>query len=176
MRTPMSQTIQSSLDIGKLVRTGLVLVFTAIVLLPIGATVMLAFRPRFGEGALLTLDNFVRVFRDTLVLDWLGNSLLVSLFTVVAAVIVAAPAGYVISRGRHKIIAGYSLLLFVVQSLPIITAVIPLFMLFAYLGLADHLGALVIIYVAGSLSVATWMMAAYFDSIPATLEEATATI
>ncbi|AQZ54437.1 MULTISPECIES: carbohydrate ABC transporter permease [Martelella] len=162
-----------ALDKGKLIRSAFVYLFTAIALLPIGATVMLSLRPRPGGApALISLENFVHVFRETLVLQWLANSLMVSLFTVVAAIIVAAPAGYVISRGRHKIIAGYSLLLFVVQSLPVITAVIPLFMLFARLGLADHLGALVIIYVAGSLSVATWMMAAYFDSIPAALEEA----
>ncbi|QQA41441.1 carbohydrate ABC transporter permease [Pelagovum pacificum] len=158
---------------SKLARTGIVYGFTVIALLPIGATVLLSLRPRPGTDAIgLGFSNFVHVFRETLVADWLINSLLVSLFTVVAAIIVAAPAGYVISRGRNKLVQGYSLLLFVVQSLPIITAVIPLFMLFARLGLADHLGALVIIYVAGSLSVATWMMAAYFDTIPAALEEA----
>ncbi|NDV00262.1 carbohydrate ABC transporter permease [Pseudoroseicyclus tamaricis] len=162
-----------SFDRATALRTAGVFVFTAIALLPIGATIMLSLRPRpGGEPALISLQNFRHVFETSLVLDWLGNSLMVSLFTVVAAIIVSAPAGYVISRGRHKVIEGYSLLLFIVQSLPIITAVIPLFILFARLGLADHLGALVIIYVAGSLSVATWMMAAYFDSIPAALEEA----
>ena len=88
------------------------------------------------------------------------------------SVVVAAPAGYVLSRGRSRAVSGYSLLLFVVQSLPIITAVIPLFVLFARLGLADNLIGLVIVYVGSSMSVATWMMAAYFDSIPHTLEEA----
>ena len=90
----------------------------------------------------------------------------------VVSVAVAAPAGYVLSRGRSRAVSGYSLLLFVIQSLPIITAVIPLFILFARLGLVDNLIGLVIIYVGSSMSVATWMMAAYFDSIPITLEEA----
>ena len=43
------------------------------------------------------------------------------------SVVVAAPAGYVLSRGRSKAVSGYSLLLFVIQSLPVITAIIPLF-------------------------------------------------
>ena len=51
--------------------------------------------------------------------------------TVIVSVIVAAPAGYVLSRGRSRAVSGYSLLLFVIQSLPVITAVIPLFILFA---------------------------------------------
>ena len=59
--------------------------------------------------------------------------------TVVVSVVVAAPAGYVLSRGRGRTVSGYSLLLFVVQSLPVITAVIPLFILFAKLHLVDSL-------------------------------------
>jgi multiple sugar transport system permease protein len=54
----------------------------------------------------------------------------------------------------------------------VIVSVIPLFILFAAMGLADTLQGLVIIYVGGALAVATWMMAAYFDSIPVSLEEA----
>jgi multiple sugar transport system permease protein len=53
-----------------------------------------------------------------------------------------------------------------------VTAVIPLFILFARLGLVDNLLGLVIIYVGSTVSVAVWIMAGYFDSIPAGLEEA----
>ena len=88
------------------------------------------------------------------------------------SVAVAAPAGYVLSRGRSKAVSGYSLLLFVMQSLPIITSVVPLFILFAGMGLVDNLMGLTIIYVGSTMTVATWMMAAYFDSIPISLEEA----
>jgi len=63
-------------------------------------------------------------------------------------------------------------MLFVIQSLPVITAVIPLFILFANLGLVDTLTGIAIIYIGASMSVAIWMMAAYIDSIPITLEEA----
>ncbi|HMS36990.1 MAG TPA: carbohydrate ABC transporter permease, partial [Arachnia sp.] len=82
------------------------------------------------------------------------------------------PAGYVLSRGRNRAVSAYSLLLFVIQSLPVITSVIPLFILFAKIGLADNLIGLTIVYVGSTMSVATWMMAAYFDSIPPALEEA----
>ena len=91
---------------------------------------------------------------------------------VLVSVAVAAPAGYVLSRGRSRAVSSYSLLLFVVQSLPVITAVIPLFILFAKLGLVDNLFGLGVIYVGASMSVATWMMAAYMDSIPPSLEQA----
>lgn len=159
---------------GRLVwRFGLLATCTAIVVVPILATVLLAIRPNPGRGGtgLVTLDNFVFVFQNTKILTWLINSLGVTLATMVVAVLVAAPAGYVIARSKGKIIPAYSLVLFVVQALPVIVSIIPLFMLFAALGLVDTLYGVGIIYVGATVAVATWTMAAYFDSIPVSLEE-----
>ena len=159
---------------GRWWRFLLILVITAVVLVPIVAVVFLSLQPSLGSTttAPITLENFVTVFAETNVLRWLGNSLGVTLVTVLISVAVAAPAGYVLSRARNRLVSGYSLVLFVVQSLPVVTAVIPLFILFAQLQLVDNLVGVTIIYVGASMSVAIWMMAAYFDSIPITLEEA----
>jgi multiple sugar transport system permease protein len=159
---------------GSGLRFVLVLVITAIVLIPILAVVGLALQPASGSTstARFTLENFVSIFSQTDVLTWARNSLTVTLVTVLVAVAVAAPGGYVLSRGRGRLISGFSLVLFVIQSLPIVTAVIPLFILFANLGLVDTLTGIMIIYVGSTMSVAIWMMAAYYDSIPINLEEA----
>jgi multiple sugar transport system permease protein len=168
----MSRTLGQP-DRGRYLRLLFLLIFTVIALTPIVVTVILSITPRLGSSERgLTLSNFGYVFQQTLALNWFGNSLLVSLITVGVSVAIAAPAGYVLSRGRNRAISAYSLLLFVVQSLPVITSVIPLFILFAKLGLVDNLVGIMIIYVGSSMSVATWMMAAYFDSIPTSLEEA----
>ncbi|MET1007684.1 MAG: carbohydrate ABC transporter permease [Propionibacteriaceae bacterium] len=151
----------------------LILVITAIVLVPIAAVVGLSVQPALGSSSTgVTLENFVSIFSQTDVLTWFRNSMTVTAITVLVSVAVAAPAGYVLSRGRGKLISGFSLVLFVVQSLPVVTAVIPLFILFASLGLVDTLTGLMIIYVGSTMSVAIWMMAAYYDSIPISLEEA----
>ncbi len=151
----------------------LILLVAIVALVPVGVVLLLAFTPSAASTSTgFTLENFSNVFVNTDVVLWLQNSLLVTLGTVVVSVIVAAPAGYVLSRGRSRAVSGYSLLLFVFQSLPVITAVIPLFLLFANLGLIDNLMGLTIVYVGTSMAVATWMMAAYMDSIPISLEEA----
>jgi multiple sugar transport system permease protein len=159
---------------GSVWRFLLILVITLVVLIPIIAVVGLALQPALGSTSTsrFTLENFVSIFRQTDVLTWLRNSLTVTLVTVVVSVIVAAPAGYVLSRGRGRLISGFSLVLFVIQSLPVVTAVIPLFILFAAIGLVDTLTGIMIIYVGSTMSVAIWMMAAYYDSIPVSLEEA----
>ena len=159
---------------GQWWRFALILVITVAVLVPVGAVILLSLRPGATSTttATITFENFRNVFTRTSTLTWLANSLMVTLATVLVAVSVAAPAGYVLSRGRSRAVSGYSLLLFIVQSLPVITSVIPLFILFAKLQLVDNLLGLGIIYVGASMSVAIWMMAAYMDSIPTSLEEA----
>jgi multiple sugar transport system permease protein len=150
------------------------LVITAVVLVPVGAVLLLSLGPGVASGshAAFGLANFTHVFGSTQALRWLANSVGVTLAVVLVSVAVAAPAGYVLSRGRSRSVSAYSLLLFVVQSLPVITAVIPLFILFADLGLVDNLVGLGIVYVGASMSVAIWMMSSYIDSVPVSLEEA----
>jgi multiple sugar transport system permease protein len=104
--------------------------------------------------------------------QWLSNSTLVTLSTVVVALLVGAPAGYVIARARARLVSVYSIVIFAMQSLPVILFVIPLFILFAGIGLVDNLFGLTVIYVGITISVAIWMMSAYIDSIPIELEEA----
>ncbi|QDP94631.1 carbohydrate ABC transporter permease [Microlunatus elymi] len=158
---------------GKWWRFVLILVITAIVIIPVVGVLILSVRPGLGSSATgATLENFQHVFEQTNIVYWLENSLGVTFVTVIIALAVAAPAGYVISRVRNKLVSGYSLVLFIVQSLPVVTAVIPLFILFAKINLVDNLGGVVIVYVSSSLSVSIWMMAAYYDSIPISLEEA----
>jgi multiple sugar transport system permease protein len=158
---------------GRWWRFVVILFVTMIVIVPIVAVGYLSLQPGQGSSATgFTFENFGLVFTQTNVVYWLENSLGVTLVTVVIAVAVAAPAGYVLSRGRNRLVSSYSLVLFVVQSLPVITAVIPLFILFAKLDLVDNLGGVVIVYVGSTLSVAIWMLAAYYDSIPISLEEA----
>jgi multiple sugar transport system permease protein len=97
-----------------------VLVITVVVLIPVIVTVVLSFTPQLSSTShsVFTLENFSYIFGQTQVLTWLRNSLIVTVATVLVAVIVAAPAGYVLSRSRSRAISGYALILFIAQSFP----------------------------------------------------------
>ncbi|MFG2045401.1 carbohydrate ABC transporter permease [Dactylosporangium sp. NPDC048998] len=95
-----------------------------------------------------------------------------ALLSTLIVIVVAAPAGYVLSRGRGRTTASFSLSIFVIQSLPVVIFVIPLFILFSGVGLVDNLFGITIIYVAQAIAVGCWMLTAYFDTIPVSLEEA----
>jgi multiple sugar transport system permease protein len=152
-------------------RLTLVAALTLLVISPLLPTLSAAFAPRGQASAGGPLTGILATFRLTPALAWLGNSMAVSVVTTVVAVAVAAPAAYALSRARGRLVAGFSLVLFVVQSLPVIVLVIPLFVLFAGAGLVDSLGGITIIYVGLSVAVAVWMLTAYIDTIPIRLEE-----
>lgn len=139
-----------------------------------GVTVVLSIRPQLESTShsWLTFANFSYIFSQSQVLLWLRNSLEVTLSVVLVSVAVAAPAGYVVSRSRSKSVSVYALVLFIAQALPVIISVIPLFVLFAKFNLDDSLLGIGIVYVSSTMAVAIWMMAAYFDTIPISLEEA----
>ncbi|MFT4000463.1 MAG: carbohydrate ABC transporter permease [Rhizobium sp.] len=155
------------------VRTVVLAVITLVALSPILVIFGLALRPRlYSEATGPTLSTFVYVLRNTDILVWLKNSLVVSVIASFLSLFVAAPAGYVLSRARGSAVSLYSMLIFVIQSFPVVVFIIPLFIMLSRIGLVDTLSGVSIIYVASSVSVACWMMAAYFDGIPTDLEEA----
>jgi multiple sugar transport system permease protein len=66
----------------------------------------------------------------------------------------------------------FALAIFALQALPIVLFLVPLFVIFAGLGLVDNLVGLTIIYIGLAVAVAVWTMGTAFDSIPVQLEEA----
>jgi multiple sugar transport system permease protein len=155
---------------GRWWRFAAVLVITALVLYPISLTLVTPFVG--SRGAPFSLEGIFGVFTQSPALEWLGNSIAVSVTTVIIAVLVGAPGGYVLSRARNRVVSAYALVIFTMQSMPVILMIIPLFLLLAGVGLVDSLAGLTIIYVGCTVSFAVWMMAGYIDTIPRSLEEA----
>ena len=100
------------------------------------------------------------------------NSLLVALATVVVTTGLAVLGAYATARydflGKRTV----NVLFFVIYLFPAVVMAIPLFVMFARLGLRGSLAALVIIYMAHTVPVALYMLRNYFEAVPASLEEA----
>lgn len=165
MKTSIPRRIATTVVLG---------IVTIVVISPVFFSIVLSFRPNVGSPntSVFTIENFTYVLTQTSALIWLGNSLLVALATVAFSILIAVPAGYALSRVRNSVATPYSFALFIVQSLPGVVSVIPMFVLFVSLGLVDNLVGLVIIFVGSNAIVTTWMMFAYFNTIPRSLEEA----
>ena len=108
-------------------------------------------------------------------LTFIRNSLLVAIGTVLISLLVAIPGAYAVSRleffGRRQIGAVFLGVYF----FPSILLAIPLFVLLhPDLGQRGTLTGLLVVYVAQVAAVSIYMLRNYFDTIPASLEEAAA--
>lgn len=105
-------------------------------------------------------------------LDYLGNSLLVSLATAVLASLGAALAAYAVSRLRFPGRVALPLLILALSMFPQISLVGALFSWFARLGLINTAWALLFPYIAWTMPLALWINLSTFAQIPRTLDEA----
>ncbi len=100
------------------------------------------------------------------------NSVIVALMTVVISTIVAAPAGYAISRyifpGRDLFRLG----ILTVRALPIVVLAVPMAVLFIQLKMRDQLQSLAMMHAALTLPTSILVIGSVFASVPRELEEA----
>lgn len=120
----------------------------------------------------IQFDNYVHVSDRTKFWTQFKNSWIVAFYGTFFSIIVAAFAGYAISRFRGKILSLFSNSLLMLQMFPLILVLIPLFVLFRKLHLIDSYYPVIILYLTVHLPFAVWMYKGFFDSIPKDLEEA----
>jgi multiple sugar transport system permease protein len=118
-----------------------------------------------------TLENYVALVEGKF-LRSLANSTVTSLATTVLALLLGVPAAYAFSRARVRADGLLSLWTLATRMAPPIAFGIPFFLMYKELGLIDTRLGLVIIYLTFNLSLVIWMMRAFFDGVPRSLEEA----
>jgi multiple sugar transport system permease protein len=122
----------------------------------------------------ITLATYRAVF-DIGFPTFMRNSFLIAMGTVLATLAVSIPGAYAISRLRFPGRRHVHFLFLAVYLFPAIVLAIPLFVLFTRIGLRGSLIGLVIVYVSQTVPVSIHMLRNYFETVPASLEEAAAT-
>jgi ABC-type glycerol-3-phosphate transport system permease component len=112
------------------------------------------------------------IFGNTGFFDFVLNSLFVSLVTAATSIILAAMAGYSMSRFRFRGSGFLKYTILLSQMMPGALLLIPLYLFVNSLGLIDNLWSLVLAYTSFTLPYCTYILKGYFESIPADLDEA----
>ncbi|MBM7557225.1 sugar ABC transporter permease [Halanaerobacter jeridensis] len=122
------------------------------------------------DGA--TFSAYMQLIFEEPFLIWLKNSLIVSFFTVVLGVTLAATAGYAFAKKRFPGRKPGLIFFLIVQMFPSTMLLLPMFLLLRKINLTNsHLG-LIIAYTTFVLPLCVWQMRGYYETIPDTLEEA----
>jgi len=116
-----------------------------------------------------TLDNFRAVFERNDFLNQTLNSVIVSFGATGIALLVGIPAGYGIAKMRANKAA---VLILIARITPGLSYLIPLFLLFQWIGLTGTIWPIIITHLVLTVPIAVWVMIGFFEGLPPDLEEA----
>ena len=114
-------------------------------------------------------QNYADVIASNRFLTYFKNSLVVTGAATAFAMLVGVPAGYGIARmAAHK----SAVVILIARITPGLSYLIPLFLLFQWLGLLGTLWPQIIIHLVVTVPIVIWIMIGYFETTPIELEEA----
>jgi multiple sugar transport system permease protein len=116
-----------------------------------------------------TLENFYDVFRKNAFVQFTINSVFVSGISTLAALLIGVPAGYGIAKAHAMRLA---VVVLISRMTPGLSYLIPLFILFQFIGLTGTLWPLVITHLVITVPIVVWIMIGFYDNLPSELEEA----
>ena len=132
---------------------------------------VIAVPPSFFPKA-FSIENFTGLLERMDALQFLWNSLSVSLISTVIALILGSLAAYAIQRSGAKLSIILVVLVLCLKMIPTSSIVVPIYELICNLGLYDTKIALIIVYAAINMPFVMWTMLSFYEGIPTTLDEA----
>ncbi len=124
----------------------------------------------FKDG--FTLEHFVRLFTRTNYGHWFLNTLIISVETSLATVVIASLSAYVFSRFQFKFKKPFLMSLLILQIFPSFVGMIAIYVILLRVGGLDTLWGLVLVYTAGNIPYNAWLVKNYMDTISKNLDEA----
>ena len=158
---------------------GLLTLFTASAIFPFVFMVQAAFRNQrqWADSQLAlplhpTLTSFHRIWAGGLALGYLKSSVIITTGTVLLSLACASMAGYSFAKitwGRRRVVY-----LFVLAwlALPPVVLIVPIYIEMVDLHLIGNYSSVILLYTAFNLPFNTYLMTAYFQSLPDELIEA----
>jgi multiple sugar transport system permease protein len=168
-----------------LIRLGVFVAMTILVV-PGAWVVLTAFRqnieilarPAVWIPQQLTLKNFQGIFGllDTQqglpVAQYFINSLVISITSTIVAIAVGMMGGYAFARFRFKGKGALFLGFMLSRTVPGVALSLPLFIIWARLGLIDTSWGLILVYMSINIPFTIWLTDGFFRQIPVDLSEA----
>lgn len=155
------------------------ILITVIWLFPFFGIVMESFKvnTQMMDGELFPevfgFDNYIRLFKETDFLKWLGNTALMGVATALFQTLFVLMMSYALSRLRFKGRKGLMNLMLILGMFPGFLTMILIYKVFYDLGLTMEMApvGLIIVYCASS-GMGYYISKGFFDTIPKTLDEA----
>jgi multiple sugar transport system permease protein len=119
-----------------------------------------------------TVQHYDKLLSVSDYASYMFNSVFVALASTALTLALAIPAGYAFFRLKFRGRDTLYRVILLAYAFPSIVVLVPLFAMFARIGLIDSRLALILINAAFAVPFAIWMLRAFFEQIPPEIEEA----
>ena len=120
----------------------------------------------------VTTDNYTEALGKDLFGVYFLNSMVVALSTVVLTLVLSSLLAYAFARLDFPAKEKIFYLLLLGMMVPPVMLIIPQFLVAKSLNLLDSLAGLIVVYIAMNVSMQTFLLRGFFETIPRDLEEA----
>lgn len=148
-----------------------------IVLSSLRPTVEIMAKPPVWIPQELSFDAYITMFSGVgqggiPVLDYFRNSIIISVTSTVIALAIGMAGGYAFARYRFRGKTAVFLGFMLTRTVPGIALSLPLFFVYAKLGIIDTHFGLIVAYVALNVPFTVWLIDGFFRQVPQDLAEA----
>ena len=171
--------MNSSISLTSILRLLVISLIMFILLAPFLWILLASFRPNMelirNQTLIpqnLTIENYISLFAKSAYWQWVINSTIVAIYTVVLSLPLIVAGAYSVYRTQYRGRNVLSLFLLSVYIFPTALLVVPIFKIFDGLALVDsHLGC-ALMNTAFAVPFGIWLLHAFLKSLPPELEEA----
>ena len=173
--------MNSSISLTSILRLLVIFLIMFILLAPFLWILLASFRPNMelirNQTLIpqnITIENYISLFTKSAYWQWVINSTIVAIYTVILSLPLIVAGAYSVYRTQYRGRNVLSLFLLSVYIFPTALLVVPIFKIFDGLALVDsHLGC-ALMNTAFAVPFGIWLLQAFLKSLPPELEEAAA--
>ena len=173
--------MNSSISLASILRLLVISLIMFILLAPFLWILLASFRPNMelirNQTLIpqnITIENYISLFTKSAYWQWVINSTIVAVYTVILSLPLIVAGAYSVYRTQYRGRNVLSLFLLSVYIFPTALLVVPIFKIFDGLALVDsHLGC-ALMNTAFAVPFGIWLLQAFLKSLPPELEEAAA--
>jgi ABC-type glycerol-3-phosphate transport system permease component len=178
---PQKRRLNVTLRPAAILNQAALVFFSLLAIYPVYYMVVTAFKTRpdwlhdqFGLPNPFTLQNISDALSKGNIPVWFGNSIVVTLLSLVVSTGVSALAAYAIARFRFAGRAFYFNSMIALMVIPPAVLILPLFVLMVDVSLVNTLTSVIIIYSGLLIPFSIYLLVSFFRSLPAELFDAAA--
>lgn len=173
-------TLMGKVGIG--LSYAVLILWSLIILWPISEIILSSFNGDQGkylilnEGFSFSLKHFEYLLNETLYLQWMQNTLFISICTAILVVVIVSFTGYAYSRYRFKGKKISLMMIMLIQTIPTFAGITAYFTIYSIVSditpVFTRQMMLVLIYAGGGIAGNTFILKGYLDSISSELDDA----